>query len=130
LLSVGLITASVVLLDASAAVKGSSTDRVLDIIFLALMVPGMAISAIGSTVLGIGLLRNRYQPRATAVLLALALPSLLVIPDLLGHNSLGLLPLFLAWGITGYQLWQQGRLRRSPAGRHTDITVESREKTR
>jgi hypothetical protein len=110
LFSVGLIAGSIVAVDESAAAEeGSQAYQVLDIAYLAVLVPGMAISAIGSTVLGIALLRNRYQPRTTAVLLTLAFPSMLVIPDVLGHNSLGLLPLFLAWGVTGLQLWHQGR---------------------
>jgi hypothetical protein len=68
------------------------------------------------------LLRNHDQPRAAAVLLALALPSMLVIPDLVGHNSLGLLPLFLAWGMTGFQLWHEGR----PGAPQEDGTPTSR----
>jgi hypothetical protein len=108
LLSVGLIAASVVLVDASAAVKGSSTYAALDVVFISLMLPGMAISVIGSTVLGIGLLRNRFEPRVSAGLLVLAFPSMLVLSTLLGHNSLALLPLFVAWAVTGLRLWREG----------------------
>jgi hypothetical protein len=120
LAAVGLIAASVVLVDASAAVKGSSAYAVLDVVFLSLMLPGMAISVIGSTVLGIGLLRNRYEPRITVGLLLLAFPSLLAISTLLGHNGLALLPLFLAWAVTGLHLWREGPMRapqRSGTGR-------------
>jgi hypothetical protein len=106
LLSVGLIAASVVLVDASAAVEGSSAYQALDAAFIVLMLPGMLISVIGSTVLGIALLRNRYQPALTAALLALAFPSLFVVSTALGHNSLGLLPLFVAWGASGLRLWR------------------------
>lgn len=60
LLSVGLIAASVALVDSSAAVEGSSAYGLLDAAFIALMLPGMAASAIGSTVLGSALLRTRY----------------------------------------------------------------------
>lgn len=108
LTSVGLIAAGVVLVDASAAVKGSSAYAALDVVFISLMLPGMAISVIGSMVLGIGLLRNRCEPRITAGLLVLALPSLFVLSTLLGHNGLALLPLFLAWGVAGSQLWREG----------------------
>jgi hypothetical protein len=45
-----------------------------------------------------------FTPKLSAWLLTLALPSMLVIPDLLGHNSLGMLPFFLAWGAAGVQL--------------------------
>ena len=71
--------------------------------FLTLMLPGMFISAIGSTVLGIALLRN-YTPKLTPWLLTLAFPSMLIIPTVLGHNSLGMIPSSWAWGVTGIQL--------------------------
>jgi hypothetical protein len=108
LMSLGLIAASVVLVDASAAVEGSAGYAALDVVFISLMLPGMAISVIGSTVLGIGLLRNRYEPTVTAGLLALAFPSMLALSTLLGHNSLALLPVFVAWALTGFQLWRAG----------------------
>ena len=107
---VGLIAAAVVLVNSSAAVKGSGAAYdALDTVFITLMLPGMLLSVLGSTVLGIAFLRDRYEPRLTAWLLALALPALLVISTLLGHNGLALLPLFIAWGVTGLQLWHEGR---------------------
>jgi len=128
LASVGLIAASVVLVDASAAVKGSSAYAALDVVFLSLMLPG-AISVIGSTVLGIGLLRNRYEPRITVGLLLLAFPSMLVLSTLLGHNSLALLPLFLAWAVTGLQLWRKGRSRAPQRLGTPGVKVEGPETT-
>jgi hypothetical protein len=98
LASIGLTAAFFVLF------AGSAADAVLNVLFLALMFPGMAISAIGSTTLGIALLRGGYSPKLTAWLLALALPSMIVIPDVLGHNSLGMLPVFAAWGASGLAL--------------------------
>jgi hypothetical protein len=74
---------------------------VLNVVFLALLVPGMFFSTVGSTVLGIALLRTSHRPRATGWLLALAFPLLIVGSGVLGHNSLGLLPLFAAWAATG-----------------------------
>ena len=56
------------------------------------MVPGMLISIIGSTVLGIALLHAGYAPKLTAWLLALAIPLMFLASDGLGHNSLGLCP--------------------------------------
>lgn len=102
LATAGIVTAGLILV--SAAI----TSDALNVAFLALMVPGMLISAIGSTVLGIALLRSpdRFTPRTTAWLLALTLPAMAVIPDLLGHNSLGMLGLVLAWGIAGIGLWR------------------------
>jgi hypothetical protein len=102
LASLGLLAAFVVLF------AGSAADAALNGIFLALMLPGMALSAIGSTTLGIALIRGRYTPKLTAWLLALSLPSMLFIPDVLGHNSLGMLTVFVAWGVAGLQLWRVG----------------------
>jgi hypothetical protein len=93
LAAIGLWCAFVVLV-------GDNGDA-LNIVFLALLVPGMFFSTVGSSVLGVALVRGGYLPRTTAWLLALAFPLLLVGSDVLGHNSLGLLPLFLAWAATG-----------------------------
>ena len=82
------------------------TSDALETVFIALMVPGMLLSIVGSTVLGIALLRNRYAPKLTAWLLALAFPLAIVGSDVLGHNSLGMVPLFVAWGAAGRQLWR------------------------
>jgi hypothetical protein len=87
-------------------IAGSIAGNALNIVFLALLLPGMFLSAIGSTVLGIALLRARYTPRLTPWLLTLAFPSMVVVPMLLGHNSLGMVPLIVAWGATGVQLWR------------------------
>jgi hypothetical protein len=78
----------------------------LNVVFFALIVPGLLLSTIGSTTLGIALLRARYRPRMTAALLAISLPFWFFGADVIGHNSPGLLPLFLAWGVAGWQLWR------------------------
>jgi hypothetical protein len=92
----GLTTVS--LLEIGADPNGSSVNAA----FLALMLPGMLLSVIGSTVLGIGLLRGGYAPRLTAWLLALMIPLMILGSGVLGHNSIGMVPLFAAWGITGW----------------------------
>lgn len=102
LTSVGLVAAFFVLFNGDAA------GAALNLVFLGLLVPGMLISVIGSTVLGIALLRSEFSPKLTAWLLTLALPAMLVIPEVLGHNSLGLLAMIVAWGIAGFQLWRSG----------------------
>jgi hypothetical protein len=99
LASVGLVAAFFSLLTADT--EGS----VLNVVFLTLMLPGMLVSVVGSTVLGVGLLRGHYRPRVISWLLALSFPSMVVVPSLLGHNSLGMLPVMVAWGATGLQLW-------------------------
>jgi hypothetical protein len=78
----------------------------LNVVFFALIVPGLVLSTIGSTTLGIALLRARYRPRLTAALLAISLPFWFFGADVIGHNSPGLLPLFFAWGVTGWRLWR------------------------
>ncbi len=81
-------------------------ERLLDVVFLALIVPGLLLGTIGSTVLGIALLRSSYRPRLTPWLLALSVPFWLAASVFLGHNSPGLVPLFLAWAATGWRLWR------------------------
>ncbi len=83
-------------------------STVIEVLFLGLGIPGLLISAVGSTLLGIGLIRGAYRPRLTAWLLALAFPSLIVVPAFLGNLSLGLVPFLVAWGVTGLQLWRSG----------------------
>jgi hypothetical protein len=100
LATAGLVAAFVVLF------AGSAAGETLNVVFLALLMPGMLLGVLGSTVLGIALLRNRYAPRLTAWLLALAFPLMLIGSDVLGHNSLGMIPLFLAWAATGRHLWR------------------------
>jgi hypothetical protein len=89
-----------------ALVGGDPMAKPVDPIFMALMVPGMLISVIGSTVLGIALLRARYAPKPTAWLLALAFPLMLAGSIVAGHNSVGLVPLFVAWAAAGWHLWR------------------------
>jgi hypothetical protein len=101
LVGYGLLALGVILAPPSAA---------LNVVFFALIVPGLLLGTIGSTVLGIALLRSSYRPRLTAWLLALAVPLWLVGSDVLGHNSLGLIPLFVAWAATGWRLARAERL--------------------
>jgi hypothetical protein len=115
LATAGLLAAFIVLF------AGSTAGSALNLVFLALMVPGMLLSVLGSTVLGIALLRDSYTPRLTAWLLALAFPLMLVGSDMLGHNSLGMIPLFLAWAATGRHLW---RTQPSHAHRATPPTTK------
>jgi hypothetical protein len=96
-------------------IPGDPDSPALNVVFLALMLPGMFVSVIGSTVLGIAFLRRGFRPRATAWLLTLALPSMVAVPTLLGHNSLGMLPLMLAWGAAGLRLWRAPAIAATPA---------------
>jgi hypothetical protein len=100
--AVGAIAAFVIL------VSGSTADAAIDVAFVALMLPATAIDVIGSTVLGIALLRSRYRPRLTAWSLTLVLPSMLLLPTFLGNLSLGLLVVYAAWAASGWRLWHAG----------------------
>ena len=95
LLVSGLLALAVVL------VAASPTSTAANGFFFALVVPGTLLSTIGSTTLGVALLRAGYRPRLTAWLLALALPFWLAGSIVLGHNSIGLVPLLVAWAATG-----------------------------
>lgn len=100
LAAAGLVAMSFVM------VGGDPMAAAVDPIFMALMFPGMLISVVGSTVLGIALLRARYAPKLTSWLLALAFPLMLVGSDVFGHNSVGMVPLFVAWAAAGWHLWR------------------------
>ncbi len=82
-------------------------STLVDVVFLGFAMPGLLISAVGSTLLGIALLRAGYRPRVTPWLLALAFPSILVVPAFLGNLSLGLVPFIVAWGVTGLRIWRE-----------------------
>jgi len=70
--------------------------------FLALMLPGLLLSSIGSTVLGVVFLRSGYRPRMTAWLLATSFPLFLFGNIVLGHNGFGVVMLMAAWAATGW----------------------------
>ncbi|MGI8876786.1 MAG: hypothetical protein ACR2KP_21160, partial [Egibacteraceae bacterium] len=89
-----------VLLVAVLLIPSSVPDGLADIGFVALMIPGMLLSMIGSTILGIVFLRSGHQPRMTGWLLAFSLPLLIVGSGVLGHNGFGILPLMVAWAAT------------------------------
>jgi hypothetical protein len=82
-----------------------------------LVIPAFFITVVGSTMLGIALLRNRFEPRATSWLLALTIPMDLVI---LQFTSLGnaALPIMFAFAIVGRRIGHErpaaGALRTSP----------------
>jgi len=100
LIGLGLAAVGIVLIAAAP------TSSIPNSLFLALIIPGLYLGTVGSTLLGIRFLRSGYHPRLTAWLLALAFPLWIVGGDVLGHNSLGIVPLFVAWAITGWCLWR------------------------
>ena len=91
LLAVGLAAAALLFLLSAGALA--------NVAFLGGMIPGMLLTLVGSTTLGFALLRSGFRPRAASWLLALTVPLWVVGGLVLGHNSLGLLPLFVAWAL-------------------------------
>ena len=111
LLGLGGVTASVLLIAASP------NGKVVNGPFLASIIPGILASTIGSTLLGIALIRTRYTPSVTPWLLACAFPLWLCGSIFIGHNSVGLTPMLVAWGVTGWRLFRSefvGAARISP----------------
>jgi hypothetical protein len=81
----------------------TSVDQdLVDTVFVA-TVPFLLITMIGSTLLGIALLRRGIRPKLPAVLLALVIPGLIAISMV---TSLGnvVLPIAFAFGILGRQM--------------------------
>jgi hypothetical protein len=70
----------------------------LDQSFLFLTLPGLLLSSVGSTALGIALLRNRFRPRVTPWLLALWIPLLIAITQITSMGNT-VLPALWAWAI-------------------------------
>lgn len=82
----------------------SAAHPAADLVFLTLVAPGLLVGLIGSTGLGVTLLRRRYPARSAAWLLASAVPLWLIANLVLGHNSLGLLPVIWAWALAARQV--------------------------
>lgn len=70
---------------------------------LAASAPGMLISLIGSTCLGISLLRRGMRPRLAPILLVAAIPAFLVIPEITSLGNVFVSTAF-AFGIFGRDL--------------------------
>jgi len=79
------------------------TTELLDLAFLFLDIPGVLLCWIGSTMLGITLIRRGFVPRVSAWLLALAIPISFVL-ELFTSMGSGALPEMFAFGIAGHQL--------------------------
>ena len=108
---------------ASIAVLGYYVPWLLDVFFVLLMAPGLLLSLVASSVLGVLLIRRRFRPTPAAWLLTVSFPLLFVIPL---FTSLGnvLLPLVWAWAITGR------RISRGPLERATVAPTEVNSRVR
>jgi hypothetical protein len=80
----------------------SMNQDLLDTIFL-VTVPFLLVTMVGSTLLGIALLRRGLRPIAPALLLTLTIPALVLISMV---TSLGnvTLPIMFAFGILGHRI--------------------------
>lgn len=87
----------------TAATVGEYWTPYLDEAFAILAIPGLLLSVIGSTVLGIGLLRRRFQPRLSAWLLAGWLPLVVLLSAVVALGA-ALLPMLFAWALAGRRL--------------------------
>jgi hypothetical protein len=85
-------------------IGASPNGNVVNAPFLALIIPGILLGTIGSTVLGIALIRAGYRPTVAPWLLAFSFVLWITGSDLLGHNSVGLTPMLVAWGASGWRL--------------------------
>lgn len=65
--------------------------------------PGLLITVLGSTALGASLLRRGFRPRGAAVLLALAIPGMLLLAQVTSLGNVAL-PIAFAFGIVGRRM--------------------------
>ncbi len=86
----------------TVGVTGSYWTPWLDEFFV-LTLPSLLIALIGGLVLGVSLLRRRFQPRATPLLLVLWLPLFVLGSSVIAMGA-GFLPVAWAWGLAGYAL--------------------------
>jgi hypothetical protein len=85
---------------ATASVLGDYFTPWTDQSFILLGLPGVLISLVGSLLLGIALLRCRYQPRLTGWLLVLWFPLFVLLSSLVAMGAAAL-PMLFAWGLAG-----------------------------
>jgi hypothetical protein len=83
----------------------------IEVFFVACIVPGLVLLVLGSPIFGLGTWRAGLAPRAGALLLGVGGPAVLVISDIATLGG-GLVLAYLAWVIVGYALWSE-RARRT-----------------
>ncbi len=76
------------------------TPRWMDTAFVALALPGLLLTLVGSTVLGVALLKRRFAPQASAWLLALSFPLFVALGQAVSFGG-ALMPLIVAWHSSG-----------------------------
>jgi len=83
------------------------TTGLLDQAFVVLDIPGVLLTKVGSTMLGVTLLAHRFRPRTTSWLLALSIPLAVGIGLVTSMGSVAL-PEMFAFGIAGLGLARAG----------------------
>lgn len=87
---------------------GSVWWGVVNVSFLAFMVPALLLFGTGFPLFGIGTLRAKTAPRAGAwLLVAGGLPGMVLLVIALGQLTLALLPINVAWVILGHALFAE-----------------------
>jgi len=94
-----VLSASLLVVAAALQVKpaNSSGNSVVNVVFLAGMIPGLLLGCIASALLGVSLLRHGFQPRFAGLIITLALPVWVVCTFVFGHNSIGIATQVIAW---------------------------------
>ena len=89
--------------------EGDGIEATLFTVAFAVTVPGLLLTLLGSTVLGITLLAKRFRPVAPALLLALMIP---LVIGILQVTSLGsaALPVMFAFGLLGRRIARTAEL--------------------
>jgi hypothetical protein len=80
----------------------SEPNALLDLVFVA-SIPVVLVTMVGSTVLGVTLVRKGFRPAAAAWLLAATFPAVFVILSVTSMGSI-VLPIAFAFGIIGRQM--------------------------
>jgi hypothetical protein len=83
--------------------NGDGVEALLMTVGFGLTIPSMVLMLLLSTVLGFTLLAKRFRPVLPAVLLVLAVPGFIVIPEVTSLGSVALPPMF-AFGILGRRI--------------------------
>lgn len=86
----------------------------LDFGFLALSLPGILLTLVGSTLIGVGHIRARQQPQLAAWLLCLSIPIAVATTATIGHLVAGLAVLNVAWILIGLRLAKRFPARAGP----------------
>lgn len=75
--------------------------------YLGLLVPGMLATLLGTTAVGVTMLRRRVGPPVARVLLTAAVPGFAAVSTVGGHNAVGMAFVFAGWAMVAWWLLRQ-----------------------